>query len=109
MKFSKKKFRLLFSEIQIIFEDERSECWLWKIFQDVFLNISIKIFFIIPTFSALSGEDFYEGKEADRIIKSGLVQETINEEDHKHLVIEYDNDFFWCTIEKNGNKSCVLY
>jgi hypothetical protein len=57
----------------------------------------------------LSGEDFYEGKEADRIIKSGLVQETINEEDHKHLVIEYDNDFFWCTIEKNGNKSCVLY
>ena len=60
-------------------------------------------------FDNLSGEDFYEGKEADRIIKSGLIQETINEEDHKHLVIEYDNDFFWCTIEKNGNKSCVLY
>ena len=71
--------------------------------------VKIKIFFIIPTFSALSGEDIYEGKEADRIIKSGLVQETINEEDHKHLVIEYDNDFFWCTVEKNGNKSCVLY
>ena len=71
--------------------------------------ILIKIFFMIPVFSALSGEDFYEGKEADRIIKSGLIQETIKEEDHKHLVIEYDNDFFWCTIEKNGNKSCVLY
>ena len=71
--------------------------------------ILMKFFFMIPVFSALSGEDFYEGKEADRIIKSGLIQETINEEDHKHLVIEYDNDFFWCTIEKNGNKSCVLY
>ena len=71
--------------------------------------ILIKFFFIIPAFNASSGEDFYEGKEADRIIKSGLIQESINEEDHKHLVIEYDNDFFWCTIEKNGNKSCVLY
>ena len=71
--------------------------------------ILIKIFFMIPVFSALSGEDFYEGKEADRIIKSGLIQETIKEEDHKHLVVEYDNDFFWCTIEKNGNKTCVLY
>ena len=71
--------------------------------------IPIKIFFMIPVFSALSGEDFYEGKEADRIIKLGLIQETIKEEDHKHLVIEFDNDFFWCTIEKNGNKSCVLY
>ena len=71
--------------------------------------ILMKFFFMIPVFSALSGEDFYEGKEADRIIKSGLIQETINEEDHKHFVIEYDNDFFWCTIEKNGNKSCVLY
>ena len=80
-----------------------------RIFFRLKIFILIKIFFIIPVFSALSGEDFYEGKEADRIIKSGLIQETINEEDHKHLVIEYDNDFFWCTIEKNGNKSCVLY
>lgn len=80
-----------------------------RIFIIIKIFILIKIFFIIPTFSALSGEDFYEGKEADRIIKSGLVQETINEEDHKHLVVEYDNDFFWCTIEKTGNKSCVLY
>ena len=80
-----------------------------RIFFRLKIFILIKIFFIIPVFSALSGEDFYEGKEADRIIKSGLIQETINEEDHKHLVIEYDNDFFWCTIEKDGNKSCVLY
>ena len=80
-----------------------------RIFIIIKIFILIKIFLIIPTFSALSGEDFYEGKEADRIIKSGLVQETINEEDHKHLVIEYDNDFFWGTIEKNSNKSCVLY
>ena len=80
-----------------------------RIFFRLKIFILIKIFFIIPVFSALSGEDFYEGKEADQIIKSGLIQETIKEEDHKHLVIEYDNDFFWCTIEKNGNKSCVLY
>ena len=80
--------------------------WIFMILK---IFILIKIFFMIPVFSALSGEDFYEGKEADRIIKLGLIQETIKEENHKHLVIEYDNDFFWCTIEKNGNKSCVLY
>ena len=71
--------------------------------------ILIKIFFMTSVFSTLSAEDFYEGKKADQIIKSGLIQETIKEEDHKHLVVEYNNDFFWCTIEKNGNKSCVLY
>ena len=80
-----------------------------RIFFRLKIFILIKIFFIIPVFSALSGEDFYEGKKADRIIKSGLIQETIKEEDHKHLVVEYENDFFWCTIENNGNKSCVLY
>ena len=80
-----------------------------RIFRILKIFILIKFFFMTTVFSALSGEDFYEGKEADRIIKSGLIQETINEEDHKHLVVEYDNDFFWCTIEKNGNKSCVLY
>ena len=80
-----------------------------RIFQILKIFMLIKFFFMTTVFSALSGEDFYEGKEADRIIKSGLIQETIKEEDHKHLVIEYDNDFFWCTVEKNGNKSCVLY
>tara|TARA_Y100001968_G_C19008670_1_gene549450 strand:- start:8 stop:280 length:273 start_codon:yes stop_codon:yes gene_type:complete len=89
-----------------------------KIFKSIFVAriflilkifILIKFFFMATVFNAFSGEDFYEGKEADRIIKLGLIQETIKEENHKHLVIEYDNDFFWCTIEKNGNKSCVLY
>ncbi len=80
-----------------------------RIFRILKIFILINVFFTTTVFSALSGEYFYEGKEADRIIKSGLIQETIKEEDHKHLVIEYDNDFFWCTIEKNGNKSCVLY
>tara|TARA_B100001057_G_scaffold365343_1_gene368434 strand:+ start:317 stop:589 length:273 start_codon:yes stop_codon:yes gene_type:complete len=80
-----------------------------RIFFILKIFISIKIFFMTSVFSALSGENYYEGKEADRIIKSGIIQETVKEDDHKHLVIEYDNDFFWCTIEKNGNKSCVLY
>ena len=80
-----------------------------RIFFILKIFILIKIFFMTPVFSALSGENYYEGKEADQIIKSGTIQETIKEDDHKHLVIEYDNDFFWCTIEKNGNKSCVLY
>tara|TARA_B100001769_G_scaffold259870_1_gene240026 strand:+ start:435 stop:707 length:273 start_codon:yes stop_codon:yes gene_type:complete len=80
-----------------------------RIFFILKIFISIKIFFMTLVFSALSGENYYEEKEADRIIKSGIIQETIKEDDHKHLVIEYDNDFFWCTIEKNGNKSCVLY
>ena len=80
-----------------------------RIFRILETFILIKFFFVITVFSALSGEDFYQEKEAYRIIKLGLIQETINKEDHKHHVIEYDNDFFWCTIEKNVNKTCVLY
>ena len=73
------------------------------------LFIIIKIIFITSVNSALSGEGYYEGEGAERIIKSGIIQETIKEEDHKHLVIEYNNEFYWCTIEKNGNKVCELY
>lgn len=73
------------------------------------LFIIIKIIFITSVNSALSGQDYYEGEGAERIIKSGIIQETIKEEDHKHLVIEYNNEFYWCTIEKNGNKVCELY
>ena len=71
--------------------------------------IITKIIFITSVNSALSGQDYYEGEDAERIIKSGIIQETIKEEDHKHLVIEYNNEFYWCTIEKNGNKVCELY
>tara|TARA_A100001011_G_C14153941_1_gene775234 strand:+ start:21 stop:260 length:240 start_codon:yes stop_codon:yes gene_type:complete len=67
------------------------------------------ISFIISINITFSGEYYYEGKEADLIIKSGIIQETIKEEDHKHVIIEYDNNVFWCTVENNGNKVCVLY
>ena len=59
--------------------------------------------------TAFSSEDYYEGKEVEKLIKSGIIQETIQEDDHKHVVVEFDNDFFWCTIENNGKKTCVLY
>ena len=59
--------------------------------------------------TAFSSEDYYEGNQADKLIKSGIIQETIEEDDHKHVVVEFDNDFFWCTIENNGKKTCVLY
>ena len=71
--------------------------------------VIIKIIFITSVNGALSSENYYEGEGAERIIKSGIIQETIKEEDHKHLVIEYNNEIFWCTIEKNGNKVCELY
>ena len=44
--------------------------------------------------TAFSSEDYYEGKEAEKLIKSGIIQETIEEGDHKHVVVEFDNDFF---------------
>ena len=59
--------------------------------------------------TAFSSENYYEDKEAEKLIKSGIIQETIEEDDHKHVVVEFDNDFFWCTIENNGKKTCVLY
>ena len=73
------------------------------------LFLSIKFFFMTSVITAFSSEDYYEGKEAEKLIKSGIIQETIEEGDHKHVVVEFDNDFFWCTIENNGKKTCVLY
>ena len=73
------------------------------------LFLLIKFFFMTSVITAFSSEDYYEGKEAEKLIKLGIIQETIEEGDHKHVVVEFDNDFFWCTIEKNGKKTCVLY
>ena len=56
-----------------------------------------------------SEQIYFEGKEADEIIKFGKLQEKIQEEDHTHLVIEYQDHFFWCTIEKSGNQVCGEY
>ena len=58
---------------------------------------------------ANSGQIYYEGKNAETIIESGELQEKIKEEDHTHLVLEYENNLFWCTIENNGNKTCTEY
>ena len=37
--------------------------------------------------TAFSSEDYYEGKEAEKLIKSGIIQETIEEGDHKHVIV----------------------
>ena len=64
---------------------------------------------MLQTIGEGSGNFRRFGKEAEKLIKSGIIQETIEEGDHKHVVVEFDNDFFWCTIENNGEKTCVLY
>ena len=66
------------------------------------------LYFLIVN-NANSSQTFYEGKEAESIIKSGELQEKIKEEDHTHLILEYQENVFWCTIEKNGNKICTEY
>ena len=58
---------------------------------------------------ANSGQIYYEGKNAETIIESGELQEKIKEDDHTHLVLEYKNNLFWCTVENNGNKTCTEY
>ena len=58
---------------------------------------------------ANASQNYYEGKDAEKIIKSGELQEKINEEDHTHLILEYMNNVFWCTVEKDGNKICTEY
>ena len=59
--------------------------------------------------AANSGQTYYEGQEAESIIKSGELQEKIKEEDHIHLILEYKENVFWCTVENNGNKTCTEY
>ena len=59
--------------------------------------------------TANSGQIYYEGKNAESIIESGELQEKIKEDDHTHLVLEYENNLFWCTIENNGIKTCTEY
>ena len=64
--------------------------------------------FLVVT-SAGASETYYEGKEAETIIKFGDLQEKIKEEDHFHLVLEYEGHVFWCTIENSGEKICSEY
>jgi len=74
------------------------------------ISLLLFSFFYFLVFSnAFSNQTYYEGKEAEKIIKSGEIQEKIKEEDHTHLVLEYKNNVFWCTIENNGNKICGEY
>ena len=58
---------------------------------------------------ANSSQTYYEGHEADSIIKSGELQEKVVEEDHTHLILEYKDNVFWCTVENNGKKFCEEY
>ena len=41
------------------------------------LFLLIKFFFMTSVITAFSSEDYYEGKEAETLIKSGIIQETI--------------------------------
>ena len=48
------------------------------------------------------------GKEAEKLIKSGIIQETI-EKVTINMSLLNSIMIFWCTIENNGKKTCVLY
>ena len=41
------------------------------------LFILVKFFLMTTVITAFPNEDYYEGKEADKLIKSGIIQETI--------------------------------
>mgnify|MGYP001158211829 CR=1 FL=1 len=70
---------------------------------------SVSFVCILICTAANSGQTYYEGQEAESIIKSGELQEKIKEEDHIHLILEYKENVFWCTVENNGNKICTEY
>ena len=74
-----------------------------------FSSLIFFFWYLLICSGANSSQNYYEGKDAEKIIKSGELQEKINEDDHTHLILEYMNNVFWCTVEKNGNKICTEY
>ena len=69
----------------------------------------LSFLFLLMSSDAYSGQTYYEGQEAESIIKLGKLQEKVVEDDHTHLILEYQDNVFWCTVENNGKKFCEEY